>query len=160
MTSRPHVHPRVVRRLRHLVRRWRTSLDRSPIADVDLDFVRDVLTDGEFALWTTMALADRRHSIVVARRFVDLVPSADDAEIAAALLHDVGKSTAPLGTTQRIFATLLEPIVRLGRWDSYYRHEAIGLDLCRRVPSRERTVVLLADPNDPLADALRRADDI
>lgn len=142
------------------MRRWRTSLDRSPITDVDRDFVRGVLTDGEFALWATMVLADRRHSIVVARRFVEFVPSADDAEIAAALLHDVGKSIAPLGTTERIFATLLEPIVRLRRWEAYRRHEEIGLDLCRRVPSRDRTLDLLTDPNDPLADALRRADDV
>lgn len=149
-----------MRRIGHLARRWRTSLDRSPITEVDHDFVRRVLTDGEFALWTTMVLADRRHSIVVARRFVDLVPSADDAEIAAALLHDVGKSMAPLGTTERIIATLLEPIVRLRRWDAYYRHEEIGLDLCRRVPSRDRTVALLGDPNDLLADALRWADDV
>ena len=149
-----------MRRIGHLARRWRTSLDRSPITDADLDVVRGVLTDGEFALWSTMELADRRHSIVVARRFVDLVPSAEDAEIAAALLHDVGKSLAPLGTTERIFATLLEPVVRLRRWDVYYRHEEIGVDMCRRVPSRDRTVVLLTDPNDPLADALRRADDV
>lgn len=149
-----------MRRIGHLARRWRTSLDRSPILDVDLDFVRRVLTDGELALWTTMALADRRHSIVVARRFVEFVPSAEDAEIAAALLHDVGKSIAPLGTTERIFATLLGPVVRLRRWDAYHRHEEIGLDLCRRLPSRDRTVALLSDPNDPLADALRRADDV
>lgn len=149
-----------MRRIGHLTRRWRTSLDRSPITDVDLDFVRGVLTHDEFALWATMVLADRRHSIVVARRFVHLVPSADDAEIAAALLHDVGKSVAPLGTMERVVATLFGPVVRWRRWDAYRRHEEIGLDLCRRVPSRDRTLALLADPNDPLADALRRADDV
>ena len=160
MTSRPHGRLRAVRRIGHLLRRWRTSLDRSPITDVDLGFVRGVLADGEFALWTSMTLVDRRHSVLVARRFLELVPSAVDAEIAAALLHDVGKSIAPLGTTERIFATLLEPFLRLRRWDAYYRHEEIGLELCRDVPSRERTIDLLADPHDPLAEALRRADDI
>lgn len=150
----------VMRRVVHLVHRWWVSLDRSEIPDLDLDFVRHTLTEAEWSLWSTMALSDRRHSIVVARRFVDIVPTADDAEIAAALLHDVGKTVAPLSTGQRVVATLVAPIRRPRRWDAYYRHEEIGLDMCRRLPSRHRTLVLLAGLDDPMVDALRRADDI
>ena len=154
-----------LRRAVHLARRWRTSLDRSPLSAVDDDFVRRVLTAGEHDLWSHLTLADRRHSIVVARRFVTLAPDADEAEIAAALLHDVGKTQAPLATTERVFATILRPILRPRllrprRWDPYYRHEEIGLDLCRRLPSRPRTLALLAGEDDPLIDALRRADDV
>lgn len=150
----------VLRRVAHLVRRWRVSLDRSEITVLDLEFVRRSLTEAELSLWSSMTLSDRRHSIVVARRFVELVPSADESEIAAALLHDVGKSVEPLSTTQRVLATLVAPIVRPRRWDAYYRHEEIGLDMCRRLPSRHRTLVLLAGIDDPMVDALRRADDI
>lgn len=144
----------------HLVRRWWTSLDRSPIPDADEIFVREVLLAGEHQLWTTMTLADRRHSIVVARRFMVLVPTADPSEVAAALLHDVGKSTSSLSTTDRIVATLIAPLGRPRRFDEYYRHEEIGLDLCRRIPSRERTLSLLAGVDDPMTEALRLADDV
>jgi hypothetical protein len=149
-----------VRWLVHVTRRWRASLDRSPLPIDDLDFARRTLTSAEFDLWSTMTLADRRHSLVVARRFVALVPTAVDAEIAAALLHDVGKSVDPMATTQRILATLVEPVVRPRRWEAYYRHEEIGLDLCRGLPSRDRTLTLLAGGDDPMVEALRRADDV
>ncbi len=151
---------KALRRVLHLARRWRTSLDRSPLSAVDGDFVRRILTAGEHDLWSRLTLADRRHSIVVARRFVTFVPEADEAEIAAALLHDVGKTQAPLSTTERIVATLVRPVLRPRRWDAYYRHEEIGLALCRRLPSRPRTLVLLAGEDDPLIAALRRADDV
>jgi hypothetical protein len=149
-----------LRRVGHLARRWRTSLDRSSLSAADDDFVRRVLTAGEYDLWSNMTLADRRHSIVVARRFVNFAPDADEAEIAAALLHDVGKTQAPLATTERIFATVLGSVLRLRRWDAYRRHEEIGLELCRRLPSRPRTLALLAGEDGPLIDALRRADDV
>lgn len=149
-----------LRRVVHLARRWRASLDRSSLSPADDDFARGVLLGSEYELWSGMTVADRRHSVVVARRFVTFVPHADEAEIAAALLHDVGKALAPLTTTERIFATLIRPIARPRRFDAYYRHEEIGLDLCRTIPSRPRTLELLAGIDDPMFDALRRADDV
>ncbi len=149
-----------VGRVGHLVRRWRSSLGRSPIDTADLEFVRSTLLPDEHVLWSTMELSDRRHSIQVARRFVEFVPQAEPAEIAAALLHDIGKSVMPLSTSARVVATLLAPVVRLRRWDEYYRHEEIGLELCRRLPCRDRTLHLLSGADDPLAWALRRADDV
>lgn len=147
-------------RVVHLARRWWTSLDRSPLSPSDLDFVRRTLLESEWDLWRRLGLADRRHSIVVARRFASLAPESDSAEVSAALLHDVGKSVAPLSTSERVVATLVEPFIRPRRFDAYYRHEDIGLELCRAAGSRERTLVLLADPHDPLAEILRQADDL
>ena len=148
------------RQVMHLVRRWRSSIDRSPLTRADLEFARACLIDAEWNLWSSMALADRRHSIVVARRFVSMAPHADDAEIAAALLHDVGKTVARLSTTERVLATLIALVVKPRRWSQYYRHEEIGLDLCRGLPSRDATLHLLGDVNHPLAEVLRRADDV
>lgn len=149
-----------IRRVAHLVRRWRGSLDRSPIPDHDIDLARRVLLPQEWELWSTMAIADRRHSIAVARRFSALARDADDAAIAAALLHDVGKVASSLSTFERVLATLIAPIAKPRRWNEYYRHEAIGIDMCRSLPSRPRTMAVLTDPDDPLHEVLRRADDI
>lgn len=151
---------KLVRRFAHLARRWWTSLDRSPLSSGDVEFVRGVLLESEWELWSRLDLADRRHSVVVARRFVDMAPDCDSPEVAAALLHDVGKSVAPLSTSGRVVATVVAPIVRPRRFEAYYRHEEIGLDLCRSAGSRERTLALLSDVNDPAAEILRRADDL
>lgn len=151
---------RAARRIAHLVRRWRTSLDRSPLVPTDVDFVRRVLSPSEWELWSRMDIADRRHSLLVARRFGELVSGAIDADLAAALLHDVGKSVSSLSTSERVVATLVAPFARPRRFDAYYRHEEIGLELCRAAGSCDRTLSLLADPGHPLAEALRQADDL
>ena len=69
-----------------------------------------LLGDGELGLWRRMSGADRRHSVVVARRVEsvlggpegpDLAAAAGDGGtplLAAALLHDVGKVRSGLGT--------------------------------------------------------------
>lgn len=138
----------------HLVRRFVGSFDRRRPRDVE--WVRSTLTSGEFELWSRMAVQDRRHSIAVARRFGELAPAAGRAEVAAALLHDVGKIESDLGTFGRVFATVFGG--RTARWDAYRRHEEIGRDLCRRVGSDERTIQLLVPSSDPVFDLIDRAD--
>ena len=143
----------------HLVRRWVSSLSRAEPSVGDMDWVNSVLTPGELAIWMSMAVADRRHSIVVARRFVELAPDAGRVFVAAALLHDVGKSASNLSTTGRVVATIL------GSWGSrfatYHRHEEIGIEMCRRAGSLEETIAVLSGEGDPaMVEALRAADDI
>ncbi|HXY44364.1 MAG TPA: HD domain-containing protein [Acidimicrobiales bacterium] len=68
------------------------------------------LLPAETKLFESMSGPDRRHAIGVARRAIRLLnASADTATrefVAAALLHDVGKSEAVLGTFGRVAATL------------------------------------------------------
>jgi HD domain len=72
------------------------------------------LLEGEQQLWRSMSSADRRHAVGVARRVddalgeVDAVLARDDRRpvLAAALLHDVGKTVSGLGTYGRVIATL------------------------------------------------------
>jgi hypothetical protein len=66
-------------------------------------------------LFASMTVRDRVHSVAVARRVeAALIGSAVDWAVRAALLHDVGKSLAPLGTTGRVIASLAEQ--RRGDW--------------------------------------------
>ena len=67
------------------------------------------LAPGERELWSRMSNADRRHAIEVARRFVGRRPDATRPEMAGALLHDVGKVEADLGTFGRVVATVVGP---------------------------------------------------
>ena len=60
------------------------------------------LLAAEVELWRRMSNQDRRHAIEVARRFAwRCAPDADRAAMAGALLHDVGKVEAGLGTFGR-----------------------------------------------------------
>jgi hypothetical protein len=122
------------------------------------------LLPGEQALWARLSPADRRHALLVARRFVAERPLALRAEIAAALLHDVGKVTSSLGTTARVVATVVGP--RGARFRAYHAHEALGADLLAAAGSDPLTVALVRGEGAPAVadataiDALHRADEI
>lgn len=105
-----------------------------------------------------MPVADRRHSIEVARRFVAARPAASRDEIAAALLHDVGKVASRLGTFGRVVATVVGP--RTDRFRTYHDHEAIGARLATTAGSSALTIALIAGDGPPeVAAALQAADD-
>jgi hypothetical protein len=113
------------------------------------------LLAGERRLWIRMSNQDRRHSIAVARRFVASRPSATRAEIAGALLHDVGKIESGLGTFARSFATIVGP--RTVRFRSYHDHEAVGARLVAAAGSDPVTAELV-DERGPAYPQLEAAD--
>lgn len=141
----------------HLARRFAGSLSRAEPGPGDVAWVRSQLTAAEFDAWHAMAVQDRRHSIVVARRFVDLAPLATRAEVAGALLHDVGKQVAALGTFARVAATVVGP--RTARFRQYHDHEALGAAMLAEAGSDPNTIELVLG-RGALRDVLRRADDV
>jgi hypothetical protein len=126
----------------HLAARFVTSLPPTPPSVDDEIWVDDHLLPGERDLWIRMTNQDRRHSAAVARRFVAARPQASRAEIAGAILHDVGKIECGLGTFGRVVATLVGPRTR--SFAAYHDHEAIGADLARAAGSDPATVDLIA----------------
>jgi len=145
-----------VSRAGHLVRRFATSLSRRPVAAEDLAWVAAQLGPGEHALWVTMPLTDQRHSVTVARRFAARRAGAPRAEVAGALLHDVGKTASGLGTIGRVVATVVgSHTARLAR---YHAHEAIGASLAAAAGADPVTVALI-EGRGPAAADLRAADD-
>ncbi len=121
------------------------------------------LQPGERALWSQFSNPDRRHAIVVARRFVTRLPADEQtrAATAAALLHDVGKLRSGLGTWARVAATLVGPRGR--RFSEYHDHETIGVEMLQAAGSAPLTIALVGRlPTAPagLSAALAWADDI
>lgn len=166
----------------HLVRRFFGSLSRRPPGPDDQVWVDEVLTDGEGELWRRMSAADRRHAVGVARRVeAALGEGATRPVLAAALLHDVGKVAAGLGTYGRVVATLSAGVA--GRdtarlWSQtrgftrrvglYVRHEELGADMLEMAGSDPLTVALVREHSVPadertvpaeVAEALVRADE-
>lgn len=141
----------------HLTRRFLTSLSRRPPVVTDEAWARSHLGPGERELWACMSAPDRRHAIEVTRRFVERRPAASRAEIAGALLHDVGKVEAGLGTLGRVLVTVIGPRTRRAR--TYHDHEAIGARLAVDAGADPVTVALI-EGRGPAAAALRAADDV
>lgn len=143
--------------LGHLARRFFGSLSRREPAASDVAWVRTQLLSSEAPLWQAMPLPDRRHSVVVARRFAQRLPDASRAEIAGALLHDVGKTKSGLGTLSRVAATIVGP--RTDRFRRYHEHESIGVEMLRAAGSELATLDLIRGVGRA-ADALRAADEV
>ena len=141
----------------HLVRRWVGSFDRRPIDSARLEAVASVLSPDEYALWQSMRIEDRRHSLIVFDRYRASRPNGSRAEFAGVLLHDVGKLAANLGTVGRIVATLVG--ARGVRFRAYHDHEVLGAVMAARVHADPLTVAMIqGDGPEDLTSALVRAD--
>jgi hypothetical protein len=153
--------PTVVAHSRHLIRRFVTSLSRRMPPAIDVAWVNEKLLENEFELWCRMKPHDQRHSVEVARRFSELHPTFSRDEVAAALLHDIGKVESELGIMGRVVATIAGP--KGEKFRRYHDHELIGLNLCRKAGSSAETLRLLDWSheelrNDSIAKLLRQAD--
>lgn len=144
-----------VTKLWHLAARFVTSLPPTPPSVDDEVWVDDHLLAGERTLWVQLSNQDRRHSAAVARRFVRERPAASRAEIAGAILHDVGKIRCGLGTFGRVVATLVGP--RTAAFAAYHDHEAVGAAMAEAVGSEPATVDLIAQ-RGPAFEALNSSD--
>ena len=146
-------------KIAHLAKRFVLSLVPSQVQEIERQWVQSVLSPSEFDVWNKMMVQDRRHSVMVGRRFVKHRLTAMQSEIAGALLHDVGKSVARLGTFGRVIATLVGP--RTNRFRQYHNHEQIGATMLRSVGSNELTISMVEGSCEgELRQALSRADDI
>jgi hypothetical protein len=92
----------------HLAVRFFGALSPAGPAPADESWALSSLLPGEQALWQRMSGPDRRHAVGVARDTVQLLGGTEQPRevVAAALLHDVGKVEAGLGTFSRVGVTL------------------------------------------------------
>ena len=152
-------------RWRHLARRFLGALRPDEPKVSDIAWTESVLSAGELALWRRMSPPDRRHSVHVARGVLRVLGDAATRPVlAAALLHDVGKIDAGLGTFGRVLATLTIGVRgREGvaawhrargirrRFALYARHPQIGGDLLRLAGSDPLTSAWAYEHDRPRA---------
>lgn len=150
----------------HLARRFFGSLRPGGPSETDRVWVESTLSEAEFGLWGRMDGPDRRHSVRVAleveRR---LEHQATLPILAAALLHDVGKIDAGLGTWGRVVATMSAKVAGADTarlWIKskgftrkvglYLLHPEIGADMLELVGSDPLTVAWTQDHHKPAAE--------
>jgi len=169
-------------RLGHLTKRFFGSLWPKGPSRGSEEWVRSVLRDGELKLWQRMSGADRRHAVGVARDVERrLGHQATKPVLAAALLHDVGKVAAGLGTYGRVIATvagLAAGHTMAEAWTQkkgftrkvglYLRHPILGADMLAIANSDPLTVTWAREHHlaeeewtlpTEVAHALKAADD-
>jgi len=166
----------------HRVRRFFSSLWPKGPNTEDERWARAQLLPAELDLWREMSGPDRRHATGVARRTAaTLGDAATRPVLAAALLHDVGKTVAHLGTYGRVIATLCAAITDEGThalWvrgsgftrkvGLYLTYPALGADLLALAGSDELTIAWAREHHEPpeawtvpaeIGEALTEADD-
>lgn len=166
----------------HLAKRFFTSLVPRGESAADRAWVRSHLLDGEVAVWDKMSRQDRRHAAGVARRVERaLGDEATRPVLAAALLHDCGKSVAGLGTYGRVIATLSVKLAghdQAVAWSEtrgftrrvglYHEHPRLGAEQLGLAGSAPLTVAWTQDHHLPaedwsvpvrLGEVLKAADD-
>ena len=166
----------------HLIKRFFGSLVPVGLSTVDRTWASEVLLTGEIDVWNRMSRADQRHAVGVARRVErSLGGEAIRPGLAAALLHDCGKSVSGLGTYGRVIATLSAAVA--GReqamaWSEtqgftrrvglYLEHPRLGADLLGMAGSAPLTVAWTTEHHLPedqwtvpleIGRALKAADD-
>lgn len=125
----------------HLTKRFFGSLSsREPHPD-DIEWAHGWLLPGETALWDQMTVEDRRHTIRVSRAYFQIRPAASRDEVAAALLHDIGKIRSGLGTLGRVLAKVIGPRTR--RFRVYHDHEPLGAAMLRDAGSSPLTISMI-----------------
>lgn len=148
----------------HLAKRLVGAVVARPLRSAEANEVAEILTPTELQLFGQLTTPDQRHALHVLGRFDAFVAEASHVALPvaarrAALLHDIGKVQAPLGTVMRVVATIFGP--RTPAFRRYHEHETIGVAMLEQAGSDPATVMLLRGQGDAqLVAALRRADAI
>ncbi len=164
----------------HLALRFLGSTLALPVRRSELAWVANHLRGGEWALWLRQTRADKRHTLGVARR-IQRAGLGKDA-VAAALVHDVGKTQSGLGVAARVAVTLAALVLgrqnileraqrrggsRLQRAAEYLRHDELGAAMLQAAGARRMAIAWAGGHHSPadipgipaeIAEALRLAD--
>lgn len=146
-------------KLVHLAKRFVGSLVATDPPPAEDSWARGHLLPNEQCLWAAMPAADRSHAVGVARRVAQsLGPEATRPVLAAALLHDVGKTESGLGTIGRAVATVQAVVAghrRVAAWRGapgwrgqvgrYLAHPELGAERLREAGSHDLTVAWAAE---------------
>lgn len=141
---------------------------RADQAKPDDAFAAPFLEGGEGVVYLGMDPRDREHACRVANALLAVKPDAAPPLVAAALLHDCGKSVRPYRVWERVLAGLV-PMRFAERLPISFvqvraRHPKLGADMLRAVHARPEVVRLVerhhTPGGDPDARLLHDLDDL
>lgn len=141
------------------------------LAKADDAWAEALLSPEETGLYRAMDLRDRHHAVIVAKAVLAERPDASAELLRAALLHDVGKSTALYHPLERILVHLYSPAVApeprqgglIGAWQRQRHHHCYGAEMIRAAGGSARVAEIVFRHQDPQGDEeaalLKRVDE-
>ena len=110
---------------------WHAISTRTSPQDVAL--IKSVLTDPQIELFQRMQPSEQAHSLVVLKELLQRGEQNPDL-LVAALLHDVGKSRAPLRIWERVMIVFVGAVCKgcLQKWGEMEQNEAEEIQGWRR----------------------------
>ncbi len=153
--------------LSYRLRQLRDNLAAGPLPAAAQAEIAGLLSEPELALFGRYAYADQWHALRVLRMLRDAGYNHPDL-LAAALLHDVGKTRYPLSVWDRIFIVVGQALFgrRCERWGRDLpqgwrrpfvvraQHPAWGADMASAAGSRPGVVALIRRHQDKLPDVV------
>ncbi len=134
----------------HLARRLRATWSARRPGPTEDAWARTWLSAAEWELWQRHRGHDRRHTLAVARLVSTCAPpdtQPPEWVLAAALLHDIGKTAADLAVPGRVVAALLTLVgasTAPGRLGRYLRYPSLGGALLEAAGSDPQVVAWAA----------------
>jgi hypothetical protein len=110
---------------------WHAISNRTSQQEVEL--IKSVLTDPQIELFQRMQPSEQAHSIVVLNELLQQEEQNPDL-LVAALLHDVGKSRAPLRVWERVMIVVVRALCQecIHKWGKMEQEEAEKIQGWRR----------------------------
>lgn len=134
------------------------------LSDRDEEFIDTYLTLPAKRLFLRQSAYDQCHAIHQTRLLLERTPLPDHTLVEAMLLHDVGKSLAPITLAHRVAHVLFSK--KPSCYDAFMRisgrhhlvrplyvlryHAALGADLVRHIELHERVAYLIEHHHDPM----------
>jgi len=150
----------MVTRMAYRARQFFRALT-APLAKEEVQEIEQVLTPAAWTLFSSMPPADRQHGLKVYRALQARGPQPSDL-LAAALLHDAGKTAVPFLLWTRVAAVLIERLAprlleRLKQKDmfccrpltSYLQHAQTGAEWAAQAGCSPLTVSLIRRHHEP-----------
>jgi len=169
-TSIPHLHERI----RYRIRQFQNTLFARPNPD-QLALAKTLLTQDEFHLFQEMQPSEQAHSLQVMDR-LQKQGQTHPALLAAALLHDVGKSRQPLAVWQRVVIVLGKALfpAKAHIWGQETQnptrfkkafvisaqHPHWGAEMAKQAGSTPLTIHLIQRHQDSLPAAVHKKEDL
>ncbi|WP_034338473.1 HD domain-containing protein [Deinococcus misasensis] len=120
-------------------------------------WAKSILTPEEYGVYIQMDPRDREHGTRVARTLQKDHPEAENPLIAAAILHDCGKSIRPYRVLERVLVGLVP--YRLSKYVASegvkvrFAHPEMGSDMLQEAGARPEVVRLVRLHHHPESDA-------
>lgn len=125
-------------------------------------FVRSILDDYEYSLFSKLSGSEKKHSVRVANEIKRISREkniSDTLLIKAALLHDIGKSRKRINIIDKSIIVILHSItsgklrnINTAKVQCYYNHSEYSYDMLKDYEDNERLLYIIKNHHRDISD--------